>query len=102
MEGFGGKWRILRSLVVIIWSFGLAAVFVSAERGLKKEGLNHNAADESETNYLLKVANFLWQSNESGYQHVWPVWFIDSFFFFFEFYQLCICHFLTLYSNVAY
>ncbi|XP_017230257.1 sulfite exporter TauE/SafE family protein 3 [Daucus carota subsp. sativus] len=72
MEGFGGKWRILRSLVVIIWSFGLAAVFVSAERGLKKEGLNHNAADESETNYLLKVANFLWQSNESGYQHVWP------------------------------
>lgn len=74
MEGFGGKWKILRSVVVIIWSFGLAAVFVSAERSLKKQGSNliHNAADESETNYLLKVANFLWQSNESGYQHVWP------------------------------
>ncbi|KAK1367743.1 sulfite exporter TauE/SafE family protein 3-like [Heracleum sosnowskyi] len=74
MEGIGGKWKILRSAVVIIWSFGLAAVFVSAERSLKKQGSNliHNAADESETNNLLKVANFLWQSNESGYQHVWP------------------------------
>ncbi|KAK1367744.1 Transmembrane protein TauE like protein [Heracleum sosnowskyi] len=68
MEGFGGKWKILRSLVVIIWSFGLAAVFVLAERSLKKEGtdLIHNAADES------KVANFLGRSSESGYQHVWP------------------------------
>ncbi|XP_074333934.1 sulfite exporter TauE/SafE family protein 3-like [Apium graveolens] len=74
MEGLGGKWKISRSLVVIIWSFGLAAVLVSAERGLRKPGSNliQNAADESETNYLLKVANFLWLSDESGYQHIWP------------------------------
>ncbi|KAK1367745.1 Transmembrane protein TauE like [Heracleum sosnowskyi] len=74
MEGLGGNWKILRSLAVIIWSFGLAAVFVSAERNFKKQGpsLIHNAVDESESNHLLKVANFSWQSNGSGYQHVWP------------------------------
>ncbi|KAL8101668.1 sulfite exporter TauE/SafE family protein 3-like [Apium graveolens] len=74
MEGFGGKWKILRSLGVIVWSFALAAVFVSAERSFKKEGstLIHNADDESESNFLFKCVNFLWQSNQSGYQHVWP------------------------------
>ncbi|KAL1830599.1 hypothetical protein ACET3Z_000250 [Daucus carota] len=74
MEGFGIKWKIGRSVAVIVWSFALAAVFVSAERSLKEEGsgLIHNASDEFEPTFLFKAANFLWQSNQSGYQHVWP------------------------------
>lgn len=27
----------------------------------------------SMSDYVLRVVNFLWQSNESGYEHVWPV-----------------------------
>lgn len=83
MAGIGGKWKVLRSVSMILWSFALASMFVSAERSLKQEASTnsiHNAADESGTNYLLKVANFFWQSNQSGYQHVWPVSLIIVFF----------------------
>lgn len=59
----------------ISWSFLLAAVFVSAERSLKKEALRGAAGkvtDHSDADYLSTFVNFLWQPSESGYEHVWP------------------------------
>ncbi|XP_010313606.2 sulfite exporter TauE/SafE family protein 3-like [Solanum lycopersicum] len=72
MEGFGGKFKILRPVLSILWSFLLAAVFVSAERRIKREVIEQNAAELSDADYLSAVANFLWRPNKSGYQHVWP------------------------------
>ncbi|GLT48235.1 hypothetical protein SLA2020_218720 [Shorea laevis] len=46
-----------------------------ARFGLKKRGLRLvglNGAEESGSNYLLRAVNFLWQSDQLGYQHVWP------------------------------
>lgn len=62
---------------MIVWSFVVGTTFVSAERSLRKqEGgslIINEALEVSDTNYLINVANLLWQSNQSGYQHVWPV-----------------------------
>lgn len=38
--------------------------------GLKSEPENDD--QEEESRYFLKVVNFLWQPDESSYQHVWP------------------------------
>ncbi|CAN4119222.1 unnamed protein product [Withania somnifera] len=72
MEGFGGKLKVLRPVLSIACSFLLAAIFVSAERSFKREGIEQNAAEVSDADYLSTVVNFLWKPNESGYQHVWP------------------------------
>nr|GLL38106.1 uncharacterized protein LOC109178646 isoform X2 [Ipomoea trifida]GMD42672.1 sulfite exporter TauE/SafE family protein 3-like [Ipomoea batatas]GMD44251.1 sulfite exporter TauE/SafE family protein 3-like [Ipomoea batatas] len=73
MAGAGGKWRILRPLVSLSWSFLLASAFVSAERSLKNEALaGRNVSGNPDESYLSTFANFLWQPNESGYEHVWP------------------------------
>ncbi|GAB4837268.1 hypothetical protein Ancab_002170 [Ancistrocladus abbreviatus] len=73
MAEFGEKWRILRSLLTISWSFLLAIVFVSAERSLKyAQPMIGNSEQTHESNPFVQLLNFLWQSNESGYQHVWP------------------------------
>nr|GMC77881.1 sulfite exporter TauE/SafE family protein 3-like [Ipomoea batatas] len=73
MAGVRGKWRLLRPLMSISWSFLLAAVFVSAERSFKKEAIGgSNVTDYSDADYLSAFAKFLWQPSESGYLHVWP------------------------------
>ncbi|GAB4854253.1 hypothetical protein Ancab_022840 [Ancistrocladus abbreviatus] len=73
MAKFGEKWRFLRSLLTICWSFLLAVVFVSAERSLKYEQLKSgNLEHTHESDPFTQLLNFLWQSNGSGYQHVWP------------------------------
>lgn len=72
MAEFGAKWQVLRSMLMIFCSFLLATVFVSAERILKQDASRSNATELTESNYLLKVANFLWQSDQLGYQHIWP------------------------------
>ncbi|GAV91100.1 TauE domain-containing protein [Cephalotus follicularis] len=67
------NWRVTRLIGVISLKFLLAFVFVSAERGLKHEATRfHNETEESVSNYLFKAVNFLWQSDQTGYQHVWP------------------------------
>lgn len=73
MAEFGSKWRVFRSLSMITLNFALALVFVSAERSLKSQTLG-SASDmeETQSNFLLKAINFLWQPDKSGYQHVWP------------------------------
>lgn len=59
----------------VVWSFLLAAIFVSAERGLKIETLSRNETgnDDSSSHMLNSVVNFLWQADGFGYHHVWPV-----------------------------
>ncbi|KAL6344489.1 hypothetical protein AAG906_002394 [Vitis piasezkii] len=70
MAGFGTKWLML----MILCSFMLASAFVSGERSIKHEASTFNVTKEAgfNSNYLSKVVNFLWQSDRSGYQHVWP------------------------------
>ena len=87
---------------MIVWSFALAAVFVSAERSLKEEGsgLIHDASDEFEPTFLFKAANFLWQSNQSGYQHVWPVRFVSLYVSWFVAHEVCVL-FLDMINWIA-
>ncbi|KAM0968590.1 hypothetical protein ACFX13_017221 [Malus domestica] len=72
MVAFGAKWHGLRSVAMVMLHFGAAFVFVSAERGLRLEGSRFNGTEGSESNYFFKAVNFLWQSEKSGYHHVWP------------------------------
>ncbi|XP_059275214.1 sulfite exporter TauE/SafE family protein 3-like [Lycium ferocissimum] len=73
MAGVGARLKVFRPLLSISWSFLLAAIFVSAERSLKRESVAHNATThQSDADLLSSVVNFLWKPNESGYQHVWP------------------------------
>lgn len=69
----GAKRLHVRSMLTTLLNLALAVVFVSAERGLRLEASRLNGTVGSESNYLLKAINFLWQSDKSGYQHVWPV-----------------------------
>ncbi|EOY29674.1 Sulfite exporter TauE/SafE family protein [Theobroma cacao] len=68
MARFGVKRSVLKSIMLNLLNFALAFMLVSAERSLK----NGDSAKESETNFFLKAINFLWRSDQSGYQHVWP------------------------------
>ncbi|XWS26312.1 hypothetical protein CRYUN_Cryun26dG0021300 [Craigia yunnanensis] len=70
MAQFGVKRSVLKSIMLNFLNFALAFMLVSAERSLK----HGESAKESETNnnYFLKAINFLWQSKQSGYHHVWP------------------------------
>ncbi|CAK7353346.1 unnamed protein product [Dovyalis caffra] len=74
MAEFGGKWRGLRSVLMVLFNFLLAFVFVSAERGLKREATSTrmNETRDFLSSYVLKAVNFLWQPDQKGYQHVWP------------------------------
>ncbi|KAF2294625.1 hypothetical protein GH714_013887 [Hevea brasiliensis] len=72
MAEFGGKWRGLRSTLTLSLNFLLAFVLVSAERGWKREFTSVPETEEDLSSYFLKAADFLWQPDASGYQHVWP------------------------------
>lgn len=73
MAGNLQKWRAFGPLFTVVWSFMLASIFVSAERSLKRESMSRNATRDSDSDLLTAVVNFLWQEDEAGYQHVWPV-----------------------------
>ncbi|CAL5359118.1 unnamed protein product [Camellia sinensis] len=73
MAEIGVKWRVLRSISLISWNILLASVLVAAERSLKQQSSTYTPAQEaSGSDYFSQFVNFLWQSNQSGYQHVWP------------------------------
>ncbi|XP_057467648.1 sulfite exporter TauE/SafE family protein 3-like [Actinidia eriantha] len=72
MAQIGVKWRVLRSISMILWSFVLASMLASAERGLKLQESTDSKSEPSGSGYLSQLVNFLWQSGVSGYQHVWP------------------------------
>lgn len=59
--------------MMIFMNFALAFVFVKADRGLKLEASRFIGTEEQGSNYVLKAVNFLWQPDQSGYHHVWPV-----------------------------
>jgi hypothetical protein len=75
MAEFGGKWRGLKSVLMVLINFLLAFVFVSAERGLTREATSATTDEtgDSVSSYVLKAVSCLWQPDQRGYQHVWPV-----------------------------
>ncbi|CAL0327287.1 unnamed protein product [Lupinus luteus] len=61
--------------VLLFLSFASTLVFVSGDRGIimKTEQISlFNVTTEPEHDFLTTALNFLWQSRESGYHHVWP------------------------------
>lgn len=60
---------------MIFFHLVFAVFAVSAERSLKSGASRGNETAETETvsGFLLKAVNFLWQSGETGYHHIWPV-----------------------------
>ncbi|XP_037495177.1 sulfite exporter TauE/SafE family protein 3 [Jatropha curcas] len=73
MAEFGGKWRGFRSVLMVSFNFLIAFMLVSADRGLKREISSVPITeDASLSSYFVKAVNFLWQPDQSGYQHVWP------------------------------
>ncbi|KAK3024262.1 hypothetical protein RJ639_043956 [Escallonia herrerae] len=73
MAGIAVQWRSIPTMV--LWSFFLASVLVSAERSLTKQDavtVPTTREDEPESSLLVQFANFLWQPNRLGYTHVWP------------------------------
>lgn len=66
----GAVRRGLRSAAVVALSFLLASALASAERHLL---MDSSESEETVSDYLLKVVNFLWQPDKSTYEHVWPV-----------------------------
>lgn len=70
----GPQWRILRSISMIALSFLVASMVASAERkSLKTTQNSTNMAPMSPLEDPIKrIFHFLWQSDETGYHHVWP------------------------------
>lgn len=72
MAVIGEKWVVVFGpFLTVVWSFLLASIFVSAERSMRNEILV-SANEFNESSGSSQLLNFLWQANESGYQHVWP------------------------------
>ncbi|KAF8102817.1 hypothetical protein N665_0193s0001 [Sinapis alba] len=62
--------RGLRSVTVLFLNLAVAFAFVSAERSFK---LNSQTRDSDEKrSFFLRAASFLWESDQTGYHHVWP------------------------------
>lgn len=76
MAKLRSKWLGLRSVIMVLINFSLAFAFVSAERRIikgKSLRLNSDETRENESSFFLKAVNFLWESDQIGYRHVWPV-----------------------------
>ncbi|KAK3212936.1 hypothetical protein Dsin_017642 [Dipteronia sinensis] len=73
MADFGQKyWCILRLIFMVFINFLLPFIFmVSGDRTIEK-GPFITTESENENNNILRALEFLWQPNQSGYQHVWP------------------------------
>ncbi|KAJ8774740.1 hypothetical protein K2173_017186 [Erythroxylum novogranatense] len=72
MGDFGAKRRIFRTYATFLLNFFLAFLVVSAERGFRREVSGVKGTEETLSSYFLKAANFLWQSDRTSYEHVWP------------------------------
>lgn len=70
------KWWSGRLWTNLLVSVALAAAMAAADRGVRPAVAVGEAVEAEEiglSHYMLKVVNFLWRSDESSYQHVWPV-----------------------------
>ncbi|XP_010472595.1 PREDICTED: uncharacterized protein LOC104752213 isoform X2 [Camelina sativa] len=71
MAELKSKWLGLRSVILVFLNFALAFAFVSAERRFIKGKAQRFDSNES-SSFFLKAVNFLWESDQTGYHHVWP------------------------------
>ncbi|KAL2346902.1 hypothetical protein Fmac_000902 [Flemingia macrophylla] len=70
MAAFGMK---MGSLWMVLFGFASVLAMVSAERSIMRmEVARFNVTREPQRSFLTRAVNFLWQSGESGYHHVWP------------------------------
>ncbi|WOL12426.1 hypothetical protein Cni_G21193 [Canna indica] len=68
------KWRSTQLWPAVLVAL-VAAAAVAADRGLRPEAAGAEAVEAQEvglSDYMLKVVDFLWQPDQSSYQHVWP------------------------------
>ncbi|KAF2320418.1 hypothetical protein GH714_027455 [Hevea brasiliensis] len=76
MAVFGANRSVFKCTLIILFSFLLApSVLVSAKRSIQHEQVTRLSREEAaaaESNFLVKASNFLWQADQSRYQHVWP------------------------------
>ncbi|KAE9609159.1 putative transmembrane protein TauE [Lupinus albus] len=75
MRNLMAEWLRMGWIWMVLLSFASALVFVSGERGTMKKTEEvswFNVTREPEHALLNRAVNFLWQSEESGYKHVWP------------------------------
>ncbi|KAM7276105.1 hypothetical protein ACFE04_017971 [Oxalis oulophora] len=71
MALFDARWRAFKPVLMVLLNFLVAFMFVKADRGFKFE-VKTESDDDSLSTYLKQAANFLWQSESTGYTHVWP------------------------------
>ena len=72
-------------MAFILVQFASVMVFGWGDRRIMKV----ENMQKYEGSFFSKAINFLWQSGESGYQHVWPVSFFIVSFLVFELSSLC-------------
>ncbi|KAG6591659.1 Sulfite exporter TauE/SafE family protein 3 [Cucurbita argyrosperma subsp. argyrosperma] len=70
---FGGICAGFRSMAMTMFNFAIALAMVSGERKMKLETARLDGEGGSDGLNLIRGAlNFLWQSDRTGYHHVWP------------------------------
>lgn len=69
------KWRITRFAMMMMINFVLASIFASAKNSemIDDVAVVTGFGDESGVGYFMKLANYLFQTDGSGYHHTWPV-----------------------------
>ncbi|KAL7616703.1 hypothetical protein Lser_V15G01871 [Lactuca serriola] len=72
------KWRLMSFVTMMLMNFVFASMFASAERNVMTEDVSAVASygdgdnDESKMEYFMKLTNYLFETDGSGYHHVWP------------------------------
>ncbi|XP_076947573.1 sulfite exporter TauE/SafE family protein 3-like [Bidens hawaiensis] len=70
------RWRIMRSVTVTLTVTVMSLVLVAAERNAVVDDVAAVADGDGESRlgyyYVVELANYLFQTDGSGYQHVWP------------------------------
>ncbi|CAH1442153.1 unnamed protein product [Lactuca virosa] len=72
------KWRLMSFMTMMLMSFVFASMFASAERNVMTEDVSAVASygdgdnDESKMEYFMKLTNYLFETDGSGYHHFWP------------------------------
>jgi RsiW-degrading membrane proteinase PrsW (M82 family) len=87
---------------MLLLMFGYFVMIVSGERRIVKLqvpsfNVTTTAIEKHEHSFLTKAVHFLWNSDGSGYQHVWPVSFHFSVHSFCVY--LCFCFIKVKYKS---
>ncbi|BAT78310.1 hypothetical protein LR48_Vigan561s004600 [Vigna angularis] len=57
--------------IVLLFCFAWVLAMASAERSITRTE-RFNVTEDPAQNFLMRAVNFFWQSEDSGYRHVWP------------------------------